>query len=414
MKKEQFNISLAYLAWGAAAFFYFYQYVIRIIPSIAGDYIKQDFLLSAEQFGLIGALYLYAYAFAQIPFGMLLDKYGIKRVMVVSILICIFGCLLMSYAQNVYWLYVARFILGIGTGSAFLISMKIVSDYLPEGKRGFLIGGTLTMGTLSAIIFSRPIEMLSKYFGWLETCFYLAMVGFIVLATAFLLIPGLDDRKPEKVSIKQVFINLSSVLKNKYVVIYSLISIGAYTPFSILSDLWGPSFIKIKFHLNHSEATSTNTFLFIGVAVGSLLIPWIFEKLRRNDLGIAISSVFILISYMCLLYLDTKSIAVLTVCLFLVGFWCGSEMLCFTGVARYLNPKTSGLALGVVNTFNMLGGAVLQQAVGTIMDKEWNGAIGQDGLRVYTANNYVYALSIIPILVIITFFLSLLLKDKKV
>jgi predicted MFS family arabinose efflux permease len=413
MTKRNENLAIAYLAWGAAALFYFYQYIIRILPGVVGDYMKQDFLLSAEQFGLVGSLTLYAYAFVQIPLGILLDKYGIKKVIVSSIIICFSGCALMSFAHNVYWLYCARIIIGMGSGSAFIVCMKIVSDYLPEGKRGFLIGGTLTIGTLGAIVFSRPIAMMSKYFGWLEICFYIALVGLIVLAAALLLIPSYNGSAQAKQKERHILLEILSVLKNKYVVIYSIIAIGAYTPMTVLSDLWGPSFIKIKFFLNNTDAASANTTLFIGLAVGSLVLPWFFEKLKRIDIGITISSVFIFISYVVLLYFDSSSLLILTICLFFIGFWCGSEMLCFTGVARYLKPENSGLAIGVVNTFNMLGSAMLQHAVGTVMDNKWGGQTTSDGLRLYTLDNYVDGLSLILVLVIITFVLSLFLRDKE-
>ena len=59
---RRYNQSLAYLAWGTAAFFYFYQYIVRIIPGIVGEDIKRDLLINAEQFGLVGSLYVYAYA----------------------------------------------------------------------------------------------------------------------------------------------------------------------------------------------------------------------------------------------------------------------------------------------------------------------------------------------------------------
>lgn len=415
---QKYNQSLAYLAWGTATFFYFYQYIVRIIPGIVGEDLKSDLLINAEQFGLIGSLYVYAYALVQIPLGLTLDKFGIKKVLIASILICIIGCFLMSLAGNVYMLYSARFVIGIGSGASFLVSIKVVTDLLPEGKRGLLIGATLTMGTLSAIIFSRPVAVVSRYFGWADTCFYIAMAGFVVLGAAVLLIPSsVDGNKPavpanEKEK-RSFFSNLKTVLQNKYVLFYAVMSIGAYTPTTVLSDLWGPSFLKVKFHLENTQASSVNSTLFFGLAVGCLFIPWFFERLKKIDIGIAISSFIMLIAYIAVIYLEFSSVYLLISCLFIIGFCCGSEMLCFTGVARYIKPENSGLAIGFVNTVNMLGGGLIQHFVGILIDSKWSGDIDSVGLRVYSAPNYTFSLSLILYLILTTFILALLLRDKK-
>jgi len=413
MNTQRYNRSVAYLAWGTAAFFFFYQYIIRIIPGIVGEDIKRDLFINAEQFGLIGSLYVYAYAFVQIPLGLMLDKFGIKRIIIASVSICIIGTLVMSAAVNVYWIYFARIIIGLGSGSAFLVSMKIVTDFLPEGKRGLLIGATLTIGTLSAIIFSRPVAVVSRYFGWLDTCFYIAMAGFVVLAASVLLIPNISTNKSERRSKGFIIRDLLSVIKNKYVVIYAIMSVGAYTPTTVLSDLWGPSFLKIKFHLDNTGAASINSTLFIGLAVGSLFIPWLFERIKKIDLGIALCSFVMCVSYLAVLYLDFSSMLLLIFCLFIIGFTCGSEMLCFTGVARYLKPENSGLAIGFVNTFNMLGGGLLQHLVGIIIDNKWDGKVDLSGLRVYTVSNYVESLSVVFFLIVLTFILAMFLRSRK-
>jgi MFS family permease len=410
--------SLAYLTWGVATFFYFYQYIVRIIPGIVGEDLKTDLLLNAQQFGLVGSLYVYAYALVQIPLGLILDKFGIKKVILVSIAICITGCFMMYAASSVNMLYLARFVIGMGSGCAFLVSIKVVTDFLPEGQRGLLIGATLTMGTMSAIFFSKPVAVVSQFFGWADTCFYIGMSGFVVLASAILIIPNLDNPHAVSVSLDngrsyRLISHLKGTLTNKYVLLYAIMSIGAYTPTTVLSDLWGPSFLKIKFHLDSAQAASVNSTLFVGLALGCLFIPWFFERIKKIDIGIAICSVVIFFGYIVIIYLDFSSILFLVLCLFIIGFSCGSEMLCFTGVARYIKPENSGLAIGVVNTVNMLGGGLVQQLVGVIMDKTWDTGLDAYGLRLYSVENYSKSLSVVFCVIVTTFILAIFLRDRK-
>ena len=85
--------------------------------------------------------------------------------MITSILLCIIGTLLLAYAENVVWLQLSRILVGIGSACAFMCSLKIVVDCLPVGKRGFLMGATLTLGTLGALIAGKPLALLTDLVG---------------------------------------------------------------------------------------------------------------------------------------------------------------------------------------------------------------------------------------------------------
>ena len=76
-----------YLAWIAISLFYFYQYILRVSPGVMVVELRQTFKLTAEEFSSLGAIYLYAYSLLQIPLGFILDRMGIRRVIILSILI---------------------------------------------------------------------------------------------------------------------------------------------------------------------------------------------------------------------------------------------------------------------------------------------------------------------------------------
>ncbi len=68
MEKTNKSLSTAYLAWMCTAFFYLYQYLLRVFPNLMGDELRLDLNMTAEQFGLLGAITIYAYSFVQIHF----------------------------------------------------------------------------------------------------------------------------------------------------------------------------------------------------------------------------------------------------------------------------------------------------------------------------------------------------------
>ena len=64
--------------------FFLYEFVARIEPSIATDEISKDLALSATEFGLISSLFFWIYAPMQIVVGLLLDRYGLRRFVLVE------------------------------------------------------------------------------------------------------------------------------------------------------------------------------------------------------------------------------------------------------------------------------------------------------------------------------------------
>lgn len=412
---EQPNLTLAYFAWASVALFYFYQYILRVAPGVMIHEIRHDFNVNAEQFATLGAFYLYAYSLLQIPLGMIVDRVGVRRTIIVSIILCLVGSALIALSHVFFLAQFSRVLIGIGSASAFMCSLKIIADRLPPGSRGFLMGATLTLGTIGALIAGKPLAFLLDAFGWRATMLYTTAIGIIVLIIAFIFLPKRSKHRPTlaQESIQSEAKNLFSILKNQQIILYGLLAVGLYAPLSALADLWGTAFLMQKFLLARSDAAHITMMMYIGLFIGSLFMPWLCEKYNILDYAIQICALGIVTLFAFLLYgpeINSTQLIVLLLCL---GYFCGAEMMCFTGALLYTNRNNSGLTIGVVNTFNMLGGAFLQQFIGYSLDFQWDGRLDEKGLRIYNTHQFEVALSILLIVTILCFFISFRLIRKK-
>jgi MFS family permease len=96
---------------------------------------------------------------------------------------------------------------------------------------------------------------------------------------------------------------------------------------------------------------------------------------------------------------------------FFLGVFCGAHPLCFALGKENSPNQFSGTAVAVTNTLIMLGGLIFQPVVGKLLDKHAVNVMLQDGVPIYSAQDYTYALSIIPIGLMISIFLSFMLKE---
>lgn len=407
----------AYLTWFSVALFYFYQYILRVSPGVMVDQLRYEFGIHAEQFSTLGALYLIAYSFLQIPLGIIVDKFGVKRTVIYSIILSIFGSLLFSLAK-VFWVaQLSRILIGAGSASALMCSLKIVADHFPPGKRGLLIGATLTLGTIGGAISGKMVMITMQYAGWRSVMLYSSILGLVILIFSMLLIRPDSNNEQVKLNVyplNKVLSNVFTIMRHKNIMIYAILAVGLYTPLSALADLWGTAFLKQKIPLSQADAASISTLMYVGLAAGSIFLPWLCERYNLLNQAIFICGIMILINFVVVIYLPIYSPGGLSLLLITLGFFCGAEMMCFTGALQFSEKDNSGEIIGVVNTLNMLGGAILQQLIGFSLDYQWNHTFDEFGVRQYDTQQFINALSILTFVISICCLISFYLRGLKI
>lgn len=153
--------------------------------------------------------------------------------------------------------------------------------------------------------------------------------------------------------------------------------------------------------------------MYCGLAFSSLLLPWLCEKYKILNRSIQFCSIALVFSFSFVVFGPVVSEWKLGFLLILTGVFCGAEMVCFTGATYGANAKNSGLIIGVVNTFNMLGGALLQQLIGFLLDLKWRGAVDSNGIRAYSVQDFESAFSVLLLVIILCALASMMLAKQK-
>ena len=114
------NRSRAWLIWTIAVIYYLYEYIHRIAPSVMVSDLMRSFQVNAATLGNLSAIYFYIYAIFQVPVGMLADRYGPKRPLLMACIICSLGGLFFSMAHHLYWAQINRGLIGLGSAFGFI------------------------------------------------------------------------------------------------------------------------------------------------------------------------------------------------------------------------------------------------------------------------------------------------------
>ena len=411
----------AYVNWLLLSLFFAYQYLLRGYPGIFTSEIRGTFHVDATRYSDLGAWCMFVYSLLQIPFGMLLDRIGVRRVVLTAFALCLVGQYTFVHAQTFETALFGRLLLGIGATPGYMSALKCVADSFSEKSCGLFIGLTGAMGNLFLAFCEPRLKALGLAHNddWRFPAFYLNIFGIaIFLACVFLLKPEkIAKKKPsynEPLPENNFWKNVLGVALNYKVYLYAAFVIGTNILAATLADLWGKSFLNAKYNLGEQEAINYVQWIQIGMLTGSIALPAFFNSNRNVLWGIRISCASLGIIFAVFIFgPQTLSGILLQTLLFCVGFFGGADILACTLGAKLSTPQTSGMIISWINSVSMFGEPVLQKRIGVALDHHWSGLLDANGLKLYQAVDYECAMSVMLKVVCVCFVIACLMRNKR-
>lgn len=420
---------ISWLICGLGAVYYSYEYFLRIAPSVMEHALRDHFNLSATGFGLLSAFYYYAYVPLQLPVGILLDRFGPRLLITLACLICVIGTFIFTWT-NIFWIAaVGRFFVGFGSAFAFVGVLKLATIWLPEDKLAMVSGLATALGTIGAMIGDNLLGNLVEKLGWRETMNLAAYFG---IGLSILLWLGIRDRKPLKSrdhvesfggtvsNFRKSIIDLGIIARNKQIWINGMYGCLVYLPTTVFAELWGIPYLKHAYSLSQANADFANSLLFLGFTIGAPLMGFISDRLKRRKLPMFLGATGAAIVMVIILYMPGISSYQINILMFVMGLLYSAQCIVFA-VGRELSPnEAAGTAMAMTNMIVMLGAMFLQPLVGRLLDFSLTKHINDLPLKsipidqlqqLYTASDYQFALSIIPVGIILAALLTFFLKE---
>lgn len=423
LEKKNKSAIFGWLICGLGAIFYSYEYLLRIAPSVVETSLRSHFDLSASGFGLLSSIYYLAYVPMQLPVGVLLDRFGPRRLLTIACMICVIGTFLFTGTTTFWVAALGRFLVGFGSAFAFIGVLKLATIWLPEDRLAMVSGLTSALGPIGAMFGDNFLEVFVEHSGWIKTLNMTAFFGIILTAVLWL---GIKDTKGHQKrsgtisSLKKGMIDLAIILKNKQIWVNGMYGCLVYLPTSVFAELWGIPYLKHAHGLNAQEAGLANSLLFLGFIMGAPLMGYISDRLHRRKFPMLIGAGGAAIVMMMILYLPGLNQSNIQSLMFLLGTLYSAQAIVFA-VGRELSPsEAAGTAMAATNMIVMLGAMFLQPLVGHLLDFSLSARLGEAAMRstsmenlqkLYTVDDYQYALSLIPLGILIAAILTFFLKE---
>ena len=384
-------MTLPLLGWLTGALFFFYAWVLRVSPSVMVEELMRDFAVGGAAIGNLSALYFYGYAGMQIPVGLMIDRFGPRRLLTVSALVCGASCLLAAWSPTLEGVALGRFLIGASAAFSLVGAFAVAGQWFPPTQFALLGGLAMAAGMAGGVLGQAPVRLLVEANGWRPTVAMTAAGGLVI---ALMAIAFVRDKTRGTGGLGDVLAGLGRVLRNPQTWLISLAGLGANGTLLGFGGLWGVPFMGAAHGLEPAAAAFVTSLLSAGWGCGAPLFGWLSGFMGRRRAPFLIGYAICLPSFATLVYgpaLPTEAVAALT---FLTGFGGSAQIVCFATVREVNAPAVAGTAIGVVNAFVTGTGAVYQPLIGWLLDRSWSGTLA-GGARVYAAADYRVAFGVL-------------------
>lgn len=372
--------------WGVASIFYAYQYVLRVMPNIMLNDIMARFSLSEVSFGQFSGIYYIGYSLMHLPIGIMLDRYGPRKVMTACILMTVVGLLPIIFSEHWMFSIMGRALMGIGSSAAILGTFKIIRMAFKEIYFTRMLSFSVTIGLLGAIYGGAPVSYMTEILGYQSVVQIFAVTGVVLAGLTYCIVPEMALTQSTS-----VFSDIRKVFGNGKVIglcIFAGLMVG---PLEGFADVWGTAFFKTTYEFDNTIASSLPSVIFIGMCFGAPILSFIGERLG-NLKTIAGTAVVMMILF-GLILIGNMTIPTLSVSLGIVGVCCAYQILAIYTASTFVDESVAGLTTAVANMIIMIFGYAFHSVIGLVIQL-FGGAA--------SSTAFVYGISVIPIALMIS------------
>ncbi|MEU6078351.1 MFS transporter [Micromonospora sp. NPDC047074] len=363
----------ATLVWGVALAAYVAAVFHRSSLGVTGVDAGHRFGVNASALATFSVAQLAVYAVMQVPVGVLLDRFGSRRLLLAGGVLMVAGQLCFALATDVPLAIGGRVLVGLGDAMTFISVLRIVALWFPGRRYPMMTQLTGTLGQLGAILGAVPLVALLHRAGWTPAFLTVAAVGATVLLMVVAVVrdtPGAAAPAGPPPALADVRRELAAAWAQPGT------RLGLWTHFvtqfsgSVFALLWGYPFLVQGQGLSPTAAASLLTLLTTTMLVTGPVVAHFCARhpFHRSVLVFATTGATAAVWAVVLAW-PGRAPGWLLVTLVLVLAVNGPASLIGFDYARTANPvHRIGSATGVVNVGGFVASIMLVLAIGVVLD----------------------------------------------
>lgn len=329
---------------------------------------------TSTQLGLISSFYFLGYVIMQIPSGLLVDRLGMKAIVVPGFLVFSLGTVGISLAANLPMLYAGSFFSGLGCGTFFGIAYTITNVYVPAKRRslataivnsGTAIGSGIGLSASSCLVGTGILS-------WQTLAAGTALAAAVMAVVYLFLMPGRNSAA-SPVALERKLNSLADEKTRSG--FFSAPMIAAYTLYFgtlylyYLIGTWLPDYLGEVRGFDNALTGIVSSLVFFAGIPGALVCSRLADRKPHRKITLIIV-LELIASAGLVITLRAASLSAVIVGILLYGLFgkLAVEPILISWLGRYISPWSTATALGILNTFGMSGSVIAPLLTGALND----------------------------------------------
>jgi MFS family permease len=344
---------------------YYVAYLFRSINAVMASPLGTELGLGAGDLGLLTSVYFLTFAAAQIPIGILLDRYGPRRIQSALMVVAALGSALFAASENFSMLLLGRALIGLGVAAALTSGMQALVLWFPRERVPLLNGLMVMLGALGAVTATWPAELLLAWIGWRGLFVVLAALTAVCAILVHLVVPEAPARS------KAVSVGLKKVYGDPRFWRLAPLSASCIGTAWALQGLWAAQWFADVDGFDRAGVVQHLFMMAIALSVGAIGLGIAADQMRRRGVGPEVllglvATIFIAIQLALILRLPLPSYML----------WSGvaatgaATVLSYAILAEYFPKELTGRANGALNLFHIVAAFAVQYATGLVV-QQW-------------------------------------------
>lgn len=349
-------------------------YLFRGVNLGFAPHLTRELGLNAGDLGLLTSFYFLGFACAQLPAGILLDRYGPRRTEAVMLLVAVAGALVFSLAPGMAGLAAGRLLIGVGVSVCLGATIHALSMWFPLSRMPLLNGVVMAIGGMGAVLVGAPLSWLLSFTDWRTISVGLACM---TLAMAALLWFGVPDKpRAGKESLREQLRGTRQILASERfwrVVPLTLLNQGV---FMAVQTLWVGAFLRDVSGFDAAGSARLVSVIGFAMMAGCVGSGWAARHLERMGVSLYAFAGSGMTAFIVIQLLLMAQVPLPPVLLWVAyGVFGSSGILTYAVLARSFPDALIGRATTALTLTVFLSTFACQIGVGLVLD-QWPAAAG--------------------------------------
>jgi predicted MFS family arabinose efflux permease len=348
------------------------------LAAVATDIMSQ-FHIGASELGSLGAYYFYAYALMQIPNGMIVDRWGPRRLMTVCLLVASAGGFIFALAPNYTWLAIGRLLVGLGVSAVFVPTLALMVAWFPARDLALWNGLFVSFSCTGTLFAGRPLVEATQRIGWAGAFLAAAALTGVTAVGVWIVVrdrpaneSGSQHAALESPTARELGRSLLDVIRSPILWLTGLGGLLLNGSQASFQAIWAGPFLNDVYLMPAAAIGNMLMLIPLGQMAGNFSHGWLADRVYRSRPAALVVGVGVYVALWGPLALHTERFSMAGLGLLYAGsfgFMWSAFNLFFPILRSRFRPEIASTAVGVFNLCSMMGGAIVQQVFGGLLDR---------------------------------------------